>query len=104
MASISSSLELSTREKLRPGSAPRYAGSTLSKCWAIGLNAYNNYQNGDIAGTILNGLGALGNLSQLSGACFAAGTPILTPDGSKPIEEIKPGDRVLLLLPDEDLT
>ena len=28
-------------------------------------------------------------------ACFAAGTPILTPDGEKPIEQIKAGDFVL---------
>ena len=27
--------------------------------------------------------------------CFAAGTPVLTPDGEKPIEEIKVGDHVL---------
>ncbi len=27
--------------------------------------------------------------------CFAAGTPILTPDGSKPIERIEPGDVLL---------
>jgi len=27
--------------------------------------------------------------------CFAAGTPVLTPDGEKPIEEIRPGDYVL---------
>jgi RHS repeat-associated protein len=29
------------------------------------------------------------------GACFAAGTPLLTPDGATPIEQLKPGDRVL---------
>ncbi|VTU02537.1 rhs repeat-associated core domain-containing protein : : PT-HINT: Toxin_43 [Gemmataceae bacterium] len=28
-------------------------------------------------------------------ACFAAGTPIRTPEGSRPIEEFKPGDMVL---------
>jgi hypothetical protein len=28
-------------------------------------------------------------------ACFAAGTPLLTPEGEKPIEEFKPGDWVL---------
>ena len=31
----------------------------------------------------------------LSNACFAAGTPLLTPDGAKPIEEFKVGDLVL---------
>ena len=29
------------------------------------------------------------------GGCFAAGTPLLTPDGSKLIEEFKPGDWIL---------
>ena len=29
------------------------------------------------------------------GTCFAAGTPIRTPDGSKPIEQLKVGDWVL---------
>src|SRR5207249_24080 len=28
-------------------------------------------------------------------ACFAAGTPLLTPEGSKPIEQFKEGDLVL---------
>src|SRR5262249_28611248 len=31
----------------------------------------------------------------LGRACFAAGTPLLTPDGSKPIEQFRPGDLVL---------
>jgi hypothetical protein len=35
------------------------------------------------------------------GGCFAAGTPILTPDGSKPIEEFQAGDWVLTS-PDDD--
>jgi RHS repeat-associated protein len=37
----------------------------------------------------MNGLGRSGK------SCFQAGTPLLTPDGSKPIEEFKPGDLVL---------
>ncbi|MFT3920945.1 MAG: Hint domain-containing protein [Myxococcales bacterium] len=36
-----------------------------------------------------------GVASQFMVACFAAGTPILTPEGSKAIEEIKVGDLVL---------
>jgi len=31
----------------------------------------------------------------LQKTCFAAGTPLLTPDGEKPIEELRVGDRVL---------
>ena len=34
--------------------------------------------------------------------CFAAGTPVLTPDGTKPIEQIKVGDLVLSA-PEDDL-
>src|SRR5262249_44589267 len=29
------------------------------------------------------------------GSCFAAGVPLLTPEGSKPIERFRPGDLVL---------
>ncbi len=36
-----------------------------------------------------------------SGGCFAAGTPILTPEGSKFIEDIRPGDWVITA-PDDD--
>jgi intein/homing endonuclease len=32
---------------------------------------------------------------ELDGACFVTGTPLLTPDGAKPIEELKEGDLVL---------
>ena len=35
------------------------------------------------------------------GGCFAAGTPILTPEGSKLIEQIRPGDWVMAA-PDDD--
>jgi hypothetical protein len=35
------------------------------------------------------------------GGCFAAGTPILTPDGSKLVENIRPGDWVIAA-PDDD--
>lgn len=31
----------------------------------------------------------------LMGPCFAAGTPLLTPDGEKPIEQFRPGDWIL---------
>jgi hypothetical protein len=42
-----------------------------------------------------------GNLSQLSKSCFAAGTPLLTPDGSKRIEDFRVGD-ILLSAPEND--
>jgi hypothetical protein len=34
-------------------------------------------------------------------SCFAAGTPLLTPDGSKPIEAFRPGD-LILAAPEHD--
>jgi hypothetical protein len=40
-------------------------------------------------------LGALGNFGDMFKACFAASTPILTPDSSKPIEQFRPGDWIL---------
>ena len=49
----------------------------------------------------LNGIGLLGNIGQLSRVCFAAGTPLLTPDGAKPIEQFKVGD-LLLSAPEDD--
>jgi hypothetical protein len=41
--------------------------------------------------------------SVVSQACFAAGTPLLTPTGDKPIEQFKPGDWILTA-PEEDPT
>jgi hypothetical protein len=35
------------------------------------------------------------NLRAFSGECFPAGTPVLTISGARPIEDLKPGDRVL---------
>ena len=64
------------------------------------LNAYDSYRKGDAFGAILNGLGTIASLGQFSRACFAAGTPLLTPDGSKPIDEFLIGD--LVLSRDED--
>ena len=34
-------------------------------------------------------------LKVLQKTCFVAGTPLLTPDGDKPIEQFRPGDRIL---------
>ncbi|WP_189185197.1 Hint domain-containing protein [Streptomyces albiflavescens] len=41
---------------------------------------------------VLLGVGIVQRLAE--GGCFAAGTPIVTPDGLIPIEEIQPGDMV----------
>ncbi len=65
-----------------------------------GLNAYENFSNGNYLMGTLDALGVLGSVSNLFRACFVAGTPLLTPDGSKAIEEFKVGD--LVLSRDED--
>ena len=44
---------------------------------------------------LLNLAGAAFGLKQLSGSCFVAGTPLLTPEGSRPIEDFQVGDLVL---------
>jgi hypothetical protein len=84
--------------------------------------AYYNFKNGDITERVDNAGGALVdgvfaadaamntakslsksgantaselNTAQKLSPCFAAGTPILTPSGDKPIEELVPGDYIL---------
>jgi RHS repeat-associated protein len=59
------------------------------------LNAGDNFSKGNNAAGILDLIGVWGNASQMNQSCFAAGTPILTVDGAKPIEEIRIGDLVL---------
>ena len=66
-----------------------------------GINAYDSYNNGDYLGAGMGALGLLGSASSLLQSCFAAGTPILTPEGSKPIEQFRPGDWVLAA-PEDD--
>ncbi len=60
-----------------------------------GLEAYQDFSNGNYVMGTLNVLGVLGGVSNLFKACFVAGTPLLTPDGSKAIEGFKVGDLVL---------
>ncbi len=76
-----------------------------------GANAYMGYQNakgfvsnmeqGNYVSAGLNALGFAGNVFQVLRPCFAAGTPLLTPTGAKPIEQFQPGDLVLSA-PDND--
>jgi hypothetical protein len=55
----------------------------------------DDFANGDILGGILNTIDAAGTLFSMMQACFAAGTPLLTPGGHKLIEEFRAGDLVL---------
>ncbi len=61
--------------------------------------AINNNDSVGLAKALMS-LGAAIN-DIFSGGCFAAGTPILTPQGSKFIEDIRPGDWVIAA-PDDD--
>jgi hypothetical protein len=46
-------------------------------------------------GMLVRAVGELGSMYALKNACFAAGTPLLTPEGSRSIEAFMPGDRIL---------
>lgn len=59
----------------------------------MGTSGATTTQSGDSSGSTWGAIGSLG--SALITACFAAGTMISTPDGSKPIEKISEGDKVL---------
>jgi RHS repeat-associated protein len=48
-----------------------------------------------VVGTAVGGAAAVGRRLLMAGLCFAAGTRILTRDGERPIELIRPGDEVL---------
>src|SRR5205807_614531 len=59
------------------------------------FNFVENLQKENYWTAALDALGVVGNVAQVLRACFAAGTPLLTPEGSKPIEEFRVGDLVL---------
>ena len=94
----------------RPGAANPCGAGVLA---SIGIKAVNgiqavgnawsfsdNMQAGNYGSAAMDAVGLLGNVSQMLRACFAAGTPLLTPDGWKPIEDFREGD--LLLSASED--
>jgi len=71
------------------------AGENLA---SAGINIYNgNYGAAalDVGFAGLDILGAYTGTSTALGACFAAGTPLLTPTGDKRIEMFRPGDWIL---------
>ena len=59
------------------------------------LNLGEHLGSGDYLAAAGDVVGMMNNVSQMRRSCFAAGTPILTPDGYKNIEEIRVGDLVL---------
>ena len=60
-----------------------------------GANAQKNFLEGDYLNGSLNVVSGILSGSQMLRACFAAGTPLLTPDGDMPIEQFRPGDWIL---------
>ena len=78
-----------------------YRGLMALSAAGDAANAGESYNNGDYLGAGLSILGALGSFGDMLQSCFAAGTPLLTPDGSKPIDQLRPGDWVLAA-PDDD--
>ena len=85
------------------GTAAILGGAALGVGSAVGnvRSAFQQFSdpNGDPLMGVLDLLQAGADLfavgKALSSACFKAGTPMRTPEGSKPIEEFKPGDFVL---------
>jgi hypothetical protein len=59
------------------------------------INAVQDWNDGNYLGAALNVAGVAGNVGALRKACFAAGTPLLTPTGDKRIEQFQPGDLIL---------
>ncbi|MFO0799414.1 MAG: RHS repeat-associated core domain-containing protein [Gemmataceae bacterium] len=64
-------------------------------------NGVQNIQQKNYSGATLDFVGSLASFMSLLRACFAAGTPIRTPDGWMPVEVVRAGDEVLAR-PDDD--
>jgi hypothetical protein len=66
-----------------------------------GYQGYQKFQDGDYIGGVLDVAQAFANLYVAKQACFAAKTPLLTPDGHKFIECFRPGDQILTRAEDD---
>ena len=75
------------RKGIRAINAIQGVGSTLK--------AGEAFSNGDILGGLSNLADAFGNFSTMMKSCFVAGTPLLTPEGSKAVEQFQAGDLIL---------
>ena len=58
-------------------------------------DAYAQGNYGAVVSNVYQAGQSLAYLASFFGSCFAAGTPLLTPEGSRPIEALRPGDLVL---------
>ncbi len=59
------------------------------------LKAKEKLKNGDYAGALADLDGLIESARKALIPCFVAGTPLLTPEGSKPIEQFREGDLLL---------
>ncbi len=106
-AVASSSLLCTATTTASAVSVPFLAGTSYYKAKESYYHIANgNYIEGiDVGGqSLMDGIFAVSSLKSAlenAGGCFAAGTPLLTPGGSKLIEELRPGDLVLAA-PDND--
>src|SRR5262249_3519647 len=84
------------------GAAGGYAGNAVHQGFDILTGKRDSFDWGEfgMAGgqgmlSSLKSWGITAALSRFQRACFTAGTPLLTPEGSKLIEEFQPGDQLL---------
>lgn len=68
---------------------------------AAAIDAGSAFADGDYARGGMKAVQAVFSFGIAGKSCFAAGTPLLTPDGDKPIEQFKVGD-LILAAPDEE--
>jgi hypothetical protein len=75
----------------------KYAYRAINMMQAAGgsVNAVEAWQKGNRLDAVLEAAGVFGNVAALRKNCFAAGTPLLVPGGSKAIELIREGELVL---------
>jgi RHS repeat-associated protein len=69
-----------------------------------GAGAWDKFQKGEYLGAVLDLASAGVSARRLFESCFVAGTPLLTPSGSKPIEQIAVGELVLARAEDAPTT
>ena len=96
---INVSLTLVNPCTLTAGSKLAYQVVAGSKVAGNLWNSVDDFNDGNYlaaAADLLKTYRAISKLSSaISDSCFAAGTPLLTPDGQKAVEQFKPGDWVM---------
>ncbi len=79
------------------GAAARWAYRGLEAIQAVYNlgSVYSDLEQGHYFAAGLDALSVFGSVFNMFRACFVAGTPLLTPEGSKPIEQFEVGDTLL---------